>query len=162
MAHQNYYLDLCVDTFIVNGDSVLLRLHEKYNLWSAPGGHIDPGEDVNEAALREVWEEAGMKVELVGPRGWEKKNEKTNIDLVPPIFMNRHSITDTHDHSALIFAAKSDTRKVEPQTEEDKVATFKWCTQSELDELLKTDSRMRPEIHRYASTALQLVSTSVS
>ena len=37
MAHQNYYLDLCVDTFIVNGDSVLLRLHEKYNLYLARG-----------------------------------------------------------------------------------------------------------------------------
>ena len=52
MAHNNYYLDLCVETFVVNDDAVLLRLHEKYNYWGTPGGHIDPGEDVNEAALR--------------------------------------------------------------------------------------------------------------
>ena len=54
MAHNNYYLDLCVDTFVVNDGAVLLRLHDKYNYWNAPGGHIDAGEDINEAALREL------------------------------------------------------------------------------------------------------------
>ena len=67
MAHNNYYLDLCVDTYVVNESSVLLRFHEKYNFWGTPGGHVDPGQDVNEAALREVQEEAGLDVELVGP-----------------------------------------------------------------------------------------------
>jgi hypothetical protein len=38
MAHLNYYLDLCVEAYIVNDGAVLLRLHEKYNIWSGPGG----------------------------------------------------------------------------------------------------------------------------
>lgn len=54
MAHNNYYLDLCVETYVVHGERVLLRLHEKYDIWSAPGGHIDAEQDANEAALREV------------------------------------------------------------------------------------------------------------
>ncbi len=157
MAHQNYYLDLCVDTFIVNDGAVLLRLHEKYNYWGAPGGHIDAGEDINEAALREVWEEAGMKVELVGPKGWVKIEDGHEKELVPPIFMNRHPITDTHDHSALIFVARSETREVSPQTEADKVAEFKWCTKEDLDELFKKDKRMLPRTYRYASAALEIV-----
>ena len=64
MAHINYYLDLCSETFIVHNGKVLLRLHEKYDLWTGPGGHIDPGEDPNEAALREVWEEVGLRWSL--------------------------------------------------------------------------------------------------
>jgi len=156
MAHNNYYLDLCVDTLVVQGDAVLLRLHEKYNYWGAPGGHIDPGEDVNEAALREVWEEVGLKVELIGPDGWRKEDTKTNKDLVPPIYVNRHPINETHDHSGFIFAAKADSREINPQTEEDQGVECIWVTQTELDNLLKTDERMRPEVYKYASKALSL------
>jgi 8-oxo-dGTP pyrophosphatase MutT (NUDIX family) len=158
MAHVNYYLDLCVDTYVVNGDAVLLRMHEKYNHWGTPGGHIDPGEDANEAALREVWEEAGLRVELVGPAGWVKRDTDTNKDLVPPIFVNRHRIYDTHDHSAFVFAARSDSREINPQAEEDKnsQAECRWVTQAELDGMLQTDPRLRVEVHKYASTALRL------
>ena len=159
MAHYNYYLDLCVDTYVVNGNAVLIRLHEKYNNWGSPGGHVDPGEDANEAALREVWEEAGLRVELVGPKGWIKSDTETNRDLVPPIFMNRHKINDVHDHSAFVFAARSNTRDINPQTTEDQgaKAECRWVTQTELDNLLKTDPRMRVEVHKYASEALKLV-----
>jgi 8-oxo-dGTP pyrophosphatase MutT (NUDIX family) len=156
MAHINYYLDLCTEAFIVNDGAVLLRLHEKYNIWSGPGGHIDPGEDANEAVLREVWEEVGLKVELIGPAGWQKTDTESNLDLVPPMFVNRHKINDTHDHSAFLFAAKSTSREINPQTEADKGVECIWVTQTELDEMLKTDKRFRPEIHRYATLALQL------
>ncbi len=159
MAHLNYYLDLCVDTFVVNDGAVLLRLHDKYKMWNAPGGHLDPNEDANEAALREVWEEVGLKVELVGPAGWEKQDSDFNKDLTPPLFVNRHKINEIHEHSAFVFAAKARSREINPQLEEDKHAEAEciWVTQSELDEMLKNDPRLRPDTHRYASAALRIV-----
>lgn len=158
MAHLNYYLDLCVEAFVVNNNSVLLRLHEKYNLWSGPGGHIDPGEDANEAVLREVWEEVGLKVELLGPEGWKKFDADTNLDLVPPVFVNRHKINDTHDHSAFIFVAVSESRDINPQTEADMGVECIWATQEQLEEMKGNDNRFRDEVYRYASTALRLAS----
>lgn len=158
MAHNNYYLDLCVDTYVVNNDAVLLRFHDKYNYWGAPGGHIDAGEDVNEAALREVWEEVGLKATLIGPIGWKKRDTPTNRDLVPPLFVNRHSVTDTHDHSAFIFVAVADTRDINPQSEADKAANAKcvWVTQAELDKMHAEDpEHFRAERYRYACTALE-------
>lgn len=154
MAHLNYYLDLTVDTYVVNKDAVLLRLHEKYNFWNAPGGHIDPGEDSNEAALREVWEEVGLKIELMGPDGWVKTDSEFNIDLVPPVFLNRHHINDVHDHSSMIFFARSESREVNPQTKEDQGAPCVWATKEELEEMRKNDNRLRPDTYRYASAAL--------
>lgn len=157
MAHISYYLDLCVDTFVVNEGAVLLRLHEKYNFWGVPGGHVELGEDVNQAALREVLEESGLKVELVGPRGWVKKDHEANLDLVPPIFLNRHHINDTHDHSSFIFVARSYSRAVQPQAKEDEKAEYRWCTKEELDQLLQSDERMHADMYRYALAALELI-----
>ena len=158
MAHNNYYLDLCVETYVVNNGAVLLRLHEKYDLWTGPGGHIDPGEDITEAALRETWEEAGLRVTLIGPKDWVKKDTPTNQDLVPPLFMNRHRINDVHEHSACIFAAVSDSRQIAPQTEEDQGIETRWVTREELEVMKLEDPRLREEIYTYAVTALELAS----
>jgi 8-oxo-dGTP pyrophosphatase MutT (NUDIX family) len=157
MAHNNYYLDLCVDTYVVCGDRVLIRMHEKYHNWGSVGGHIDAGQDANEAAIREVWEEAGLKVRLVGPTGWIKMDTETNLDLVPPLFVNRHTIKGDHDHSAFVFAAVSDSMDINPRADEDQEAECRWVTQTELDKLLASDSSMRKEVHRYASAALRIV-----
>jgi 8-oxo-dGTP pyrophosphatase MutT (NUDIX family) len=105
-------------------------MHDKYDIWTGPGGHIDPGEDPNEAVMREIWEEVGLKVRLIGPKGWMKDDTDTNLDLVPPLFLNRHRINDTHDHSALIFIAQSDSREVSPQTDADLGCEYLWVNKT--------------------------------
>jgi len=52
---------------IVTGErGVLLLKHRRLGIWVQPGGHIDAGETPWEAALREVYEETGLRVQLSG------------------------------------------------------------------------------------------------
>jgi 8-oxo-dGTP diphosphatase len=54
-----------------DGHVLLTRrlINPGHGLWTFPGGFVDFGEAVSDAALRETWEETGLKVELTGLHG---------------------------------------------------------------------------------------------
>jgi 8-oxo-(d)GTP phosphatase len=52
----------------VHADVEVLVIHRTfYDDWSLPKGHVEPGEDDAEAALREVLEETGVHAEVIAP-----------------------------------------------------------------------------------------------
>ena len=67
------------------------------NFWGFPKGHIEPGEDERTAALREIREEAGLRVTFLGEfRYVEKYEYQRGGKLNPKI--------------AIYFLGESDTR----------------------------------------------------
>lgn len=60
------------DIIIADGDSIVLirRGQEPFRgMWCLPGGHVEEGEQVHEAAVREAKEETGLDIELTGLHG---------------------------------------------------------------------------------------------
>ncbi len=51
--------------FNPNRSKVLLTRRADNGLWCLPGGGVEAGETVSEACVREVWEETGLRVEIV-------------------------------------------------------------------------------------------------
>jgi 8-oxo-dGTP diphosphatase len=49
---------------VIRDGCVLLVHRERYGDWSLPKGKLEEGETWEEAALREVWEETGLRCEL--------------------------------------------------------------------------------------------------
>ena len=43
---------------------ILLERRRDNGLWGLPGGRVEPGESVAQAAVREVWEETGLAVRV--------------------------------------------------------------------------------------------------
>jgi ADP-ribose pyrophosphatase YjhB (NUDIX family) len=63
-----YYDPKIAATSIIERDGKVLLVRRAnqpgYGLWSMPGGYVDRGEVVEEAAVREVREETGLEVEI--------------------------------------------------------------------------------------------------
>ncbi len=47
----------------------VLLIRDRNGFWVFPKGHLDPGETPEQAAIREVWEETGIKAQILAPLG---------------------------------------------------------------------------------------------
>ena len=92
-----------VAVFVVWRGKVLLHLHRKLGMWLPPGGHIEREELPDEAALREVLEETGLEVELVGER---REDVEDPVQLRRPAGVQLENIGPGHQHIDLIYFAR--------------------------------------------------------
>ena len=95
----------CASAFIIDPytKKILLIKHKKNGRWTQPGGHIEGNETPEEAALREVYEETGLRVRLLGER-FPRED-----DFIRPLGIqkNRKTMLDgeMHMHIDIIYAA---------------------------------------------------------
>src|SRR3972149_7932213 len=150
MSHIHDKIDFTVEVFVVYKNHVLLRKHDKYKKWLSVGGHIELDEDPNQAAIREVREEVGLEVKLLGSSPFF--NERDYTELVPPVFLNRHRINETHEHVTLVYFALSQTDFLK-QSKEEKSEELKWFTR---EELLENVYGITESIRYYALRALDI------
>lgn len=150
MPHIHEKIDFTVEVFIVHKNKVLLRVHDKFKKWLSVGGHIELAEDPIEAAIREVKEEVGLDIELVG-------NEKIFHDfdhsreLVPPVALNRHySDKRGHEHVTLVYFARAKSTRIKAQLEDDKSEECRWCTKQDIETM-----DLWPNVRAYALEALR-------
>lgn len=94
--------DWAVSVFVVWRASVLLHRHAKLGLWLPPGGHVEAGELPDEAAAREVLEEAGVSVSLVGEKAVAAPGPR---QLVRPRGVQLETIAPGHEHIDLVYLA---------------------------------------------------------
>jgi 8-oxo-dGTP pyrophosphatase MutT (NUDIX family) len=99
--HSDITRDFTATTFVVHEGRTLLLLHRKLGKWFPPGGHIDPNELPDQAAIREVREESGLDVVLLA-RG----SELGPVRVLPhPYCILLEDIGPGHQHIDLIYFA---------------------------------------------------------
>jgi 8-oxo-dGTP pyrophosphatase MutT (NUDIX family) len=92
-----------VAVFVVWEGKILLHFHRKLAMWLPPGGHIEENELPDEAALREVFEETGLRIELVGER---REDVEDPVQLHRPAGVQLENIGPNHQHIDLIYFAR--------------------------------------------------------
>jgi 8-oxo-dGTP pyrophosphatase MutT (NUDIX family) len=133
-----------VAVFVVREGRVLLHWHRKLGMWLPPGGHIEKDELPDEAAVREVFEETGLRVELVG----ERREDVTDpVQLYRPAGVQLEDIGPGHQHIDLIYFAKLDgPAGIRDEFSDDRVG---WYGPEDWD-----DMRVNAEVRGWCERAL--------
>ena len=148
MPHIHEKIDFTVEVFIVHKNKVLLRVHDKFKFWLSIGGHIELYEDPNQAAIREVKEEVGLDIKIVGHALGPKDSDVEY--LIPPKYLARHRYNATHEHITFVYFAKADTFNLTDSMSEHERAETRWVSIDELPTM-----GLRPNILFYATEALK-------
>lgn len=120
--------DFTATTFIVHEDMTLLLLHRKLGKWFPPGGHVEPNELPHIAALREVYEETGLEVEL-----HSRGDQLGTVAVLPqPYCILLEDINSEHQHIDLIYFARV-TKGIMTYAEQESLAA-RWFSWSDLAE----------------------------
>ncbi len=157
-------VDFTVGVFVVCGDRVLYRFHDKVHKWLVPGGHIELNEVPEQAALREVFEEVGLRVTLYNPDGLtlatlEEDSEQIGRDdyreLLAPVFMQVHPLSESHRHVESIYFAHAETMETSEPEGVEKSGGLLWLTREELE----THPDILPIMKQYGLRALELLAS---
>ena len=93
-----------------SGDELKIAIvkRHQYDDWALPKGHLDPGESLEQAALREVEEETGSKGEI--------------IEIVDPVAY----LVKGHPKIVVFYRMKLAERR--PFNPDDEIADVRWVT----------------------------------
>jgi 8-oxo-dGTP pyrophosphatase MutT (NUDIX family) len=109
---------------------LLLIHHGKLKTWLQPGGHVDPGEDVLTAAIREVEEETGVVgVPLQGGIF------DVDVHAIPA-----HGTRPAHTHFDVRFLLEAQGERL---IDSDEVLGVRWVPFGEVPDLVTDQSVLR-------------------
>lgn len=123
--------------YVLQDRQVLLIFHKKLEKWLPPGGHLHADELPPEAAIREVFEETGLNVELIKQENiWI--NRWNASSFIRPYMclleeIPEHNGTPAHQHIDFIYLAKPVGGSENKSHRE--VGALRWFTPEEIETL---------------------------
>jgi len=127
---------------------ILMIFHKKLNVWLPPGGHIEENELPTKAVIREIFEETGIKVEILQI---ENKiltlSNNDCIELEKPFILLLENIEGNwkHNHIDMVYICKALNENVILQKTE--VNNIGWFEINQVEKL-KTFKNVKQSIQK--------------
>jgi len=91
---------------IKRGDRILLLNREDGDGWELPGGHTEVGESYREGAIREVYQETGIKIKKLKP---VKGDKEFRLYIAKPRCVK---ITLSDEHTDYIWVSSKSIKRI--------------------------------------------------
>jgi len=92
---------------IIDEDNrVLLLHHKKLGVWLYPGGHVEKNETPDQAVLREVKEETGLEVEIIGERDQSLADIDVDVSVLYVPYVVLCELIGDHYHNDIVYLCK--------------------------------------------------------
>ncbi|AWZ49684.1 NUDIX hydrolase [Clostridiaceae bacterium 14S0207] len=141
---MNLNRSITSSVYVVSNNKVLLHKHKKYNTLFPLGGKLNQDEVPHETAIREVYEESGLKVELFN------RDTELSLGRVVQLHNPMHTLLENID---FIYFARALTIEVKPQKGESK--ELYWFTKEEIE----SNDNIKPHVKAMALDALRILSS---
>lgn len=126
-----------VSGFVLNSEAskLLMIYHKKLDAWAIPGGHLEPNETPHEGALREIYEETGIKANVLSQDGLQFEDSEKESLLPTPYVVLKETIPakgekPAHIHIDIIYLCTAEEGT--PTKQEAEVNDVKWMTWQEV------------------------------
>jgi ADP-ribose pyrophosphatase YjhB (NUDIX family) len=143
--------------YVVNDGATALHYHERLGMWLPPGGHLERDELPTGAAVREVREELGLEVELVGPVGDFDTGTVSSLPRPRHLLLEDiHEHADGtvgHQHVDFVYYGAVSSREIRPDDGEQDAADWRWLTPDDVES--RTD--LEPDVGAIATAATSAV-----
>ena len=135
METTRHFVATC---YVVADGATLLHEHDKLDMWLPPGGHVDRDELPHETALRETFEETGLRLELAADGGPYDTDQVESLPRPAAFLLEDIDVHDNgrvaHQHVDFVYFAESDGRTVEPVGHDEAAAdAWEWFTAADLE-----------------------------
>jgi len=147
MPHIHEKYDFTIGVYIVFEDTVLLVNHPRYHKWIPIGGHVELDEDPEEALFREIAEETGLEVRLLGTK--PLISSPGTKSLLTPAYLDVHEANIPHKHINLVYFGQATTNQA---ILSDEHTELKWFS---VPELQKSQYHLEPIVVFYAQEAIE-------
>jgi 8-oxo-dGTP pyrophosphatase MutT (NUDIX family) len=144
--------------YVVNDGATALHHHDRLDMWLPPGGHVEREELPHVAAEREVREELGLPVELIGG------NRRFDTGTVQSLPAPQHFLLEDidvhrdgrvgHQHVDFVYYGRVPGRDLHPADGEQAADDWAWLTPADIDGL---SDGLEPDVEVMARESIRSV-----
>jgi len=111
---------------IIKESKVLLVYHKKLDIWLYPGGHVEENETPDETVIREVTEETGLVVEIIGEKDENLADVNADVSVLHQPYVLLCELVGDHYHNDMVYLCriKSETELKHNAQESEAIGFF--------------------------------------